>query len=108
MTIVKGVHHADRAERLLQVTAGLEVFDVPVAIYVATNDGVIVRANERACEMLRLQPGDQRSIVDYYTDPSRRDELAHILLESERSGQRLDRVHISLTVSGLEKMFRKS
>lgn len=81
----------DTNERLLEITRNFSLLDLPIGVYVVTLDGRILTANKQAREILQLPPEGpiDKSIVDYYDDPTQRELLPKALNEQELKGAHL-------------------
>jgi PAS domain S-box-containing protein len=89
-------------EELLRLASDLTPFDLPIGVYVVTNDGRFVSCNRRAREILRLSlEGDvEDSIVRFYSDPAYRDQMQEVLRAAE-FGHYLEKV-VLFEVNGSE------
>lgn len=76
-------------EELLRLASDLTPFDLPIGVYVLTNDGRFVSCNRRAREILRLPlEGDvEDSIVRFYSDPAYREQMQEEVLRAAEFGQ---------------------
>lgn len=77
--------------------------DLPIAVYVAQHDGMLVATNRRFREMFEISPGDTtpRSILEFYVEPKRRAVLQSELSQARQHGQHLENQVIEmLTLTG--------
>src|SRR5688572_27977199 len=94
-------------EQLLRLASDLTPFDLPIGVYVVTQDGDFVTCNRRAREILHLPlEGEVKdSIARFYHDPTYREKMHEELLEAEARGLHLEKL-IPLEVNGQEIFVR--
>lgn len=94
-------------EQLLRLASDLTPFDLPIGVYVVTQDGEFVTCNRRAREILHLPlEGEVKdSIARFYHDPTYREKMHQELLEAEARGVHLEKL-LPLEVAGQEIFVR--
>jgi PAS domain S-box-containing protein len=89
---------------VLREVQKLTLFDLPIGVYVVTEDGYFVECNNQVREILGLSTADltDRSIKEFYLDPSQREEILRGIREVEDRGRWMEAT-IPLNVAGVKK-----
>ncbi|MDQ1353593.1 MAG: domain S-box protein, partial [Acidobacteriota bacterium] len=80
-------------KKVFEVAKHLYPCDLPIGVYLVTQDGEFVRCNPRAREILQLpQSGDDihANINDFYYDPGERSRIMKKLEDAEANGKCLE------------------